>query len=212
MVDTIRKPKTFLPQWEKIMDILGRPKQEAVYASRNIDPTTMDGSWDFQAMQRGVGMRRVSADIGKSNTEIETPTAFVFVCDCGYARRVVDSEHAFTCERPNAAGAPGCGIIWSVELEEGGEINPENGGVIRKPIYEERATPKTGRRYMMPKISGRYIADMRRETMEARKAAGQPLIEQPENYQPAAPQPRRVAEPPLVVPDVPEHPSAGGVQ
>ena len=212
---TVRKPKTFLPNWEAIMKVLGEPKQEAVYVNRSLDPETMDGAWDFQAAQRGLGMRRVAADIGKSSTDIETPAGFVFVCgNCGYARRVVDSEHSFTCERPNAAGARGCGVIWQVELEDSDEVDEEGVGFKKKPIYEERTSiGKIQRRYMMPKISGQLISDMRRETILARKAAGQPSLEemQPQTFGEKKDQPRRVVEPPLVVPDVPEHP-AGGVK
>ena len=86
-----KRPKTFTPNWDEIMKVLGHPKQEAVYTNRSMDPESMDGSWDMQAAQKGLGMRRVAADIGQSNTEIQTPTGFVFICECGYARRVVEN-------------------------------------------------------------------------------------------------------------------------
>lgn len=214
MVDaTTRKPKTFLPNWEAIMKVLGDPKQEAIYVNRSLDPATMDGSWDFVAAQKGLGMRRVAADIGKSTTEVETPTGFVFVCgNCGYARRVVDSEHSFTCERPNDSGQKGCGVIWQVELEDSDEATDDGEGLKQRPVYEERSTiGKMNRKYMMPKITGRLISDMRRETVLARKAAGIPSNEEVQPQAFGKKQPNRVVEPPtpLVVPDLPE-PAAGG--
>lgn len=176
---TVKKPrpapKTFTPNWEEIMKVLGNPKQEAIYVNRSLDPEQMDGAWDFQAMQKGLGMRRVAADIGQSNSEIQTPTGFVFICgNCGYARRVIDSEHSFTCERPNASGGKGCGVIWEKEIYVSDEVNPRDGTFITKPVLEERkAIGKMARTYLMPKITGRYVADMQRETAMARKAAGQ---------------------------------------
>lgn len=209
----VRKPKTFSPNWDAIMKVLGDPKQEAVYVNRSMDPATMDGSWDFNAMQKGLGMRRVAADIGKSNTEIQTPSGFVFICgNCGFARRVVDSEHSFTCERPTDAGPKGCGVIWEVELEDSEEATEDGEGFKQKPIYEERtAIGKMNRKYMMPKITGRLVSDMRRETVLARKAAGQASYDevQPQQFGKTQPAARRVVEPPLVVPDLPQ-PSAGG--
>lgn len=210
----VRKPKTFMPNWDAIMKVLGEPRQEAVYVNRSLDPETMDGAWDFQAAQKGLGMRRVAADIGKSATEIETPAGFVFVCgSCGYARRVIDSEHAFTCERPNAAGEKGCGVIWEVELYESDDVDPRSGTLIKKPVLEERVSiGKMQRKYMMPKIKGRLVADMRRENALARKAAGQLTASemQPQTFgEQKKDQPRRVVEPPLVVPDMPD-PAAGG--
>lgn len=209
-----RKPKTFAPNWDAIMKVLGEPKQEAIYVNRSMDPESMDGSWDMAAAQRGLGMRRVAADIGKSATDVETPCGFVFVCgNCGYARRVIDSEHSFTCERPNAAGAKGCGVIWQVELEDSDEVDEEGIGFKQKPVYEARTSiGKIQRQYMMPKITGRLVADMKRETVLARKAAGKPTLDemQPQTFGEKE-QPRRVVEPPLVVPDLPEHP-AGDAQ
>ena len=166
-------PKVFHPNWDKIMEVLGTPKQEATFVS-NMSPEQMDGSWDFVAAQRGLGMRRVAADIGKSTSDVETPCGMVFICQCGYARRVIDSEFSFTCERPNAKGEKGCGIIWEKELYESDEIDPKTGNPLKKPVLEERMSiGKVQRKYLMPKIKGRYVADMRRETYEARKAAGQ---------------------------------------
>lgn len=209
----VKKPKTFLPNWEAIMKVLGDPKQEAVYVNRTLDPSTMDGSWDFNAMQKGIGMRRVAADIGKSTTEVQTPTGFVFVCgNCGYARRWVDSEHSFTCERPTDAGPKGCGVIWQVELQDSDEATEDGEGFKQVPVYEERTTiGKMNRKYLMPKIVGRMVSDMRRETIMARKAAGVASNEevQPQAFGKKEPQARRVVEPPLVVPDLPE-PAAGG--
>lgn len=212
---TVRKPKTFLPNWEAMMKVLGEPTQSAIYRNPNTSNfEEMDGAWDFTAAQRGIGMRRVSADIGKSTSEVETPCGFVFVCgNCGFARRVIDSEHAFTCERPNAKGEKGCGVIWEVELYESDEIDTKTGNFLKKPVLEERTSiGKMQRKYMMPKIKGRLVADMRRETAMARKAAGIPSASemQPQTFgEPKKDQPRRVVEPPLVVPDMPE-PAAGG--
>lgn len=205
--------KVFHPNWEAIMKVLGDPKQEAVYTNRSLDPETMDGAWDFTAAQRGLGMRRVAADIGKSSTEIETPCGFVFICgNCGYARRVVDSEQSFTCERPNAAGPKGCGVIWEVEVTDSDDVD-EDGNFRKIPVYEIRTTiGKMNRKYNMPKITGRLVADMKRETAMARKAAGIPssVEQQPQtfNEEPKKEAPRRVVEPP--VPDAPKHPTAGG--
>lgn len=215
MPDVIpKKPKTFTPNWEAMMKVLGEPKQEAIYVNRSVDPGTMDGSWDFAAAQRGLGMRRVAADIGKSSTNIATPAGYVFVCgNCGYSRRVVDSEHSFTCERPNAAGPAGCGVIWQIELEDSDEVDEEGTGFKKRPIYEERTSiGKIQRQYMMPKIVGRLVSDMRRETVLARKAAGQAALDemQPQTFgAQKKEQPRRVVEPPLVVPEAPEHPAGG---
>jgi hypothetical protein len=200
-----QEKKVFQPNWEAIMKILGEPKQDAVYTNRSMDPGSMDGAWDFQAASRGFGMRRVHADIGKSTTDIETPTAFVFVCECGYSRRViVETEQSFTCERPNASGAPGCGIIWQQVLEESDEVNVKNGGFVKRPVYEEKSSiGKIQRKYMMPKIRGRYVKDMVRETELARRAAGLPTGSQ---YQPQSfgkkDAPEAVEEP-IVVPEPP---------
>lgn len=207
------KPKTFTPNWEAMMKVLGEPKQEAVYVNRSMDPESMDGAWDLTAAQRGLGMRRVAADIGKSNSEIETPCGFVFVCgNCGYARRVIDSEHSFTCERPNASGPKGCGVIWQVELYESDEVG-KDGNFINKAVLEERIAPKTNRKYMMPKINGMLVADMRRETALARKAAGKPTSSemQPQTFgEQKKDEPKQEADP-IVIPELPE-PSTGGVQ
>lgn len=205
-------PKIFHPNWEKIMEILGTPKQEAVFASRTMDPTQMDGSWDWSMMQRGVGMRRVAADIGKSTSDVETPTGFVFICHCGYSRRVIDSEHAFSCERPNEKGEKGCGIIWEKELSQSDEIDPRTGNPLNKPVLEERVSiGRIQRKYLMPKIKGRYIADMRRETWEARKAAGKPTLEdmQPQTFG-KKPEPLIVPDKDFTVPQPPTPPTAGG--
>ena len=206
--------KTFEPNWTEIMKVLGSPKQEAVYVNRSIDPEQMDGAWDFQAAQRGLGMRRVAADIGKSTSEIETPCGFVFVCgNCGYARRVVDSEHAFTCERPNASGPKGCGVIWQVELYESDEVDPKTGTFKKKPILEERMSiGKMERKYLMPKIVGRRVADMQRETALARKASGQLSSSemQPQTFGKQEKTPAHGAAPePFVIPEAPK-PSVGG--
>lgn len=213
---SVKKPKTFQPNWEAIMKILGEPSQSAIYRNptSSADFSDMDGAWDFTAAQRGIGMRRVAADIGKSTSEVETPCGFVFVCgNCGYARRVIDSEHSFTCERPNASGAKGCGVIWEVELYESDDVDTKTGNFKKKPILEERtSTGKMQRKYMMPKIRGRYVADMMRETALARKAANQPMSYemQPQTFgEKKKDQPRRVAEPPLIVPEAPEHPAGG---
>lgn len=214
-VKVAKTPKTFTPNWDAMMKILGEPSQSAVYRNpngQNFDE--MDGAWDFKAAQQGVGMRRVAADIGKTNTEIETPCGFVFVCgNCGFARRVIDSEHSFTCERPNAAGEKGCGVIWQVELYESDDVDNKTGDFKKKPVHEERIAPKTNRKYMMPKIYGMLVADMRRETALARKAAGKPSASemQPQTFgEQKKEQPQRAAEP-IVVPELPE-PTTGGVQ
>lgn len=194
----VKRPKTFLPNWDEIMKVLGHPKQEATFTNRSLDPESMDGSWDMQAAQRGLGLRRVAADIGQSTTEIQTPCGFVFVCECGYARRVVDSEHSFTCERPNASGQKGCGIIWQVQLEQGDEVDPKTGELKNVPVYTERSTiGKMQRTYRMPNITGMYIADMRRETLAARKAAGKPSLSemQPQTFG------EKDKEPIVIVPD-----------
>lgn len=212
MPEVKNKPrKTFEPNWDAIMKILGDPKQEAVYTNRSLDPGTMDGAWDFTAMQRGLGMRRVSADIGKSSSEVQTPTGFVFVCNCGYARRIIDSEQSFTCERPNASGAPGCGIIWSMTLEDSDDVSPKNGNLLKRPVLVERsAIGKMARKYMMPEIVGRYISDMQRETALARKAAG---IPQSSEYQPQTFGEKKAEvvkkEPLITIPEAPK-PSVGG--
>jgi hypothetical protein len=211
-----KKSKTFIPNWDEIMKVLGHPKQEAVFVNRSLDPESMDGSWDMAAAQKGLGMRRVAADIGKSNTEIQTPCGFVFVCECGYARRVVDSEFSFTCERPNASGQKGCGIIWQVELTLGDDIDPKTGEFKKVPLYTQRKSiGKMQRDYMMPNITGMYIADMRRETALARKAAGQPSASemQPQTFGEEKKGDRRAWPPkptePFVVPDAPK-PVVGG--
>lgn len=212
-------PKVYAPNWDKIMEILGTPKQEAVFTNRSLDPSDMDGSWDFQAAQKGLGMRRVAADIGKSTTEIETPTGFVFVCSCGYARRVVDSEQAFTCERPNSSGESGCGVLWNVEVSDSEEVDQKTQSFIKKPIYEERIAPKTNRKYMMPKIKGKLLAEARRETVLARQKAGQPTASQyqPQSFgkneaQPQTTNPTVKANPPVpyVVPEAPTTPHEDG--
>lgn len=207
-----KKRKVFTPNWDAIMKILGDPKQEAIYTNRSLDPATMDGAWDFQAMQKGLGMRRVAADVGESATEVQVPSGFVFVCECGYARRVIDSEHSFTCERPNASGPSGCGIIWNVEVEDSDMVNPKNGNLMKRPILEERsAIGKMARKYMMPKIKGQYIADMMRDTALARIATKTP---QAHEYQPQTFGKQEKAEPsrsrdPFVIPEAPK-PSIGG--
>lgn len=216
MAEAAKKPKRFTPNWEAIMKVLGDPKQEAIYVNRNTDPGTMDGAWDFTAMQKGLGMRRVAADIGKSTSEIQTPSGFVFVCgNCGYARRVVDSEQSFSCERPNDSGPSGCGVIWEVQLEDADEINPNTGVAYRKPKLQERAAiGKMARKYLMPEIVGRYLGDMIRETAEARRAAGKPSGH---DYQPQASAPiepaRRGPDPlvALITPEAPK-PSVGGAK
>lgn len=213
MGDAAKKRKTFEPNWDAIMKILGDPRQEAVYANRSMDPTQMDGAWDFQAMQKGLGMRRVAADIGKSATEVQVPTAFVFVCgNCGFARRVVDSEQAFTCERPNASGPAGCGVIWEVVLEDSDDVNPRNGNTVKRPVLVERpAIGKMSRKYMMPEIHGRYLADMQRETALARLASKTPQAAemQPQTFGEQKKAEPEVREPLITIPDAPK-PSFGG--
>lgn len=208
----VKKSKTFYPKWEKIMEVLGHPKQEASYTNRSMDPASMDGSWDMTAAQKGLGLRRVAADIGQSTAEIQIPCAFVFVCECGYARRVVDSEHSFTCERPNPSGGNGCGIIWQVETEDGNDVDPKTGELKKVPVYTTRNTIGTMKRqYQMPNITGMYVADMRREVALARKAAGKPTLSemQPQTFGEKEGKQKSVAQEPFVVPDAPA-PSAGG--
>jgi hypothetical protein len=155
------------PDWEKIMAVLGSPSQSATFVdntnwvnpSQSMQFQAMDGAWDQTAAQKGMGMRRVAADIGKTNGPIDIPSGFVFVCECGHARRVVDSEHAFTCERPNAKGAGGCGILWQKDayLDEE-DLNVTSGLPIAKARLEERETPNK-RKYLMPIIKGYKLAD-----------------------------------------------------
>jgi len=158
-----------VPQWDKIMAILATPSQSAVFADTTnwVSPNqpaqfeSLDGAWDHTAAQKGLGMRRVAADVGKSNGPVDVPSGFVFVCSCGHARRVVDSEHAFSCERPNGKGIPGCGILWQKDsyLDEE-DIHPTSGLPIAKARLEERKAPN-GRVYMMPIIKGYKLADWR---------------------------------------------------
>jgi hypothetical protein len=117
---------------------------------------------------------------------------------------------AFTCERPSdKGGVSGCGIIWQKESYESDEINPKNGNLVWKATLEERFAGKTNRKYMMPKIAGRYISDMQRETNAARKAAG---VAASYNYQPQSfglkPDAAKKVEP-IVVPEAPK-PVTGG--
>lgn len=174
-----RVVKELLPNWEKIMQIMGTPNQSAVYvdstnwngASNPGDFANMDGAWDPQAAQKGFGMRRIAADIGKTNGPIDIPSGIPFVCVCGYARRVVDSEHAFTCERPNPAGGSGCGVIWQKDsFADEEDINPRSGNPVWKVHTEER-TATNGRKYLMPRIKGYSLADwrfMKKEAIAAR--------------------------------------------
>jgi hypothetical protein len=186
-----REIKIHEPQWDKIMAVLASPSQTAIYQDtsnwqnpNSVDQfTAMDGAWDQTAAQKGMGMRRVSADIGKSNGPIDIPAGFVFVCECGHARRWVDSEHAFSCERPNGKGIPGCGILWQCDayLDEE-DINPTSGNPIAKLRREERTAPN-GRKYMMPILKGYGLADwrfMQKHAMEQKSEEELVAIEESE--------------------------------
>jgi len=166
-----REIKAVDANYDQILKILAHPKQEAIYvnASPN-DFESWDGAWDAQAAQKGLGMRRVSADVGrhmKVQDGVEIPSGFVFTCSCGYARRVVDSEMSFTCER----GGPGqgCGLIWQKECyQDEDDINPSTGEPVWKAKLKEFTAPN-GKKYLLPVMKGYQIADWRRLNREERR-------------------------------------------
>lgn len=175
--------KELAPDWEKILAVFDRPRQEIKMPVQG--GLMMDGAWDLKAAQnselvmRGIGVKTLSSDIGKSNAKVETPTAFLFVCKCGFIRRVVDSEVNFTCERPKDDRGDGCNIFWSKEVSPSTEkYNPETGDPLMEVVLEEMAAP-SGRKYMLPRITGRYIHEVRREEFARRKARGEPETAQP---------------------------------
>lgn len=172
------------PDWEKILAILDSPRQEIRTPVQG--GLMMDGSWDRQAAQNpnmlaaGIGVKRLVSDIGKTYGAVEAPTAFLFVCKCGFIRRVVDSEVNFTCERPRNDQGEGCNIYWSKEVASSqSKYDPETGDPLMEVVVEECETPKLKRKYLLPRITGRYVNEVKREEFARRKARGEQEVAQP---------------------------------
>ena len=169
----IQRGEIVEPRWKDILEILVHPRAEKVVAGTDPNnPDSWDGAWDVAAMARGLGIRRISADVGRQTGNVDVAHAFVFVCQCGYHRRVItETEHSFTCERPNADNTRGCDIYWQMDTyADETDVSPKTGNPTTKARLVERKLPN-GRIMLFPVIHGMSIHQARAEARKRRKDA-----------------------------------------
>ncbi len=144
----------------------------------------IDGSVDItvtpEMAMTGMATRRLSAD---------PPGAFIFVCACGWKRRVVHAETNFRCERGGVGPDCKCDIIWFRKQKKTDEVNEQG-----LPIYEDETVIETIDRVNefngktekvkvpVPVFIGRKVGEVRAEEMKRRKAAGEVEVSHPSNH------------------------------
>ena len=144
----------------------------------------IDGSVDInmspEMVMTGMATRRLSAD---------PPGAFIFVCHCGWKRRVVHTETNFRCERGGVGPECKCDIMWFRKQKKTDEV-----GIDGRPIYEDETTVETlevvddfsgkkeKRKVNVPVFIGRKVGEVRAEEMKRRHEAGEPEFYNPSNH------------------------------
>jgi hypothetical protein len=143
--------------------------------------TMIDGSVDInmspEMVMTGMATRRLAAD---------PPGAFIFVCHCGWKRRVVHTETNFRCERGGVGPECKCDIMWFRKQRKTEEVNSQG-----QPIYEDETTMETlemvdefsgkpsKRKVAVPVFIGRKVGEVRAEEMKRRAAAGEEQVAHP---------------------------------
>lgn len=126
----------------------------------------------------------------------DPPGGFIFVCACGWKRRVTGEETNFHCEATgwNDQGQTFCldgktSILWSrLRKPLEGEFD-EFGGQAYEDITTEETVEVpdeyTGKKrkikIQVPVFEGRLLGDVKREEFARRKAAGEPVQVNPSN-------------------------------
>jgi hypothetical protein len=128
----------------------------------------------------GMATRRLSAD---------PPGAFIFVCHCGWKRRVTHTETNFRCERGGVGVDCKCDILWKRQQKKTDEVD-ENG----MPVYADVTVPETveavdeysgktiKRKIDVPVFIGRKVGELRAEEFARRKEAGEPIYSNPSDH------------------------------
>lgn len=142
------------------------------------------GKVDFEQSESdaaaGYWTRRLVAD---------PPGGFIFICHCGFKRRVTGEETNFFCERGGwHEGKTDCPIEWK-RLRTKTEEFDEQGGEIWEDVTEtetiEVPDEFTGRKRKIkidvPVFIGRLVGEVKNEEFKRRKAAGEMESAQPSN-------------------------------
>lgn len=109
----------------------------------------------------------------------EPPGAWIFECECGHKRRILDSERNFACEA-EMVGRPKCDIIWTTKPRGSGEFD-DNGDEIMVPEMEKQTITvndewtKKPRKVTVeiPIFIGRRKGDVMRASRQAQAASGE---------------------------------------
>lgn len=117
----------------------------------------------------------------------DPPGAFIFVCACGWKRRVIYSETNFRCER-GGPGSTECDILWMRKMRPTGEVNADGKEVMEDDtvleeveLVEEFSGKRVKTKVPRPQFVGRKIGELRAEEFRARKARGEEPVANPSN-------------------------------
>lgn len=140
--------------------------------------SAVDAQTDQQALA-GAFTRTIYAD---------PPGAFIFVCHCGFKRRVTYSETNFRCERGGVGPACQCPILWCRKLKDSGEVDDYGQPIMVDDtvdelveIVEEFSGKRKKVKVPRPQFIGRMVGELRAEEMRRRVARGEPAVANPTN-------------------------------
>lgn len=118
----------------------------------------------------------------------DAPGAFIFVCHCGWKRRVTYEETNFRCER-GGVGSNDCDILWQRKRK----AVPGEFDAMGRPLFEDDVVDETievideysGKKRKVkvprPQFIGRKVGELRAEEFAARDARGEARFANPTN-------------------------------